>query len=171
MEGAERPQERPSGRLGFDLTGRPELTRWVAHVIFWVAYFVLRTSAAASDRPPDPSYADFPFMLNRGLVVGTYFALTACLLVIAGVFGAKRSGARRRLFLLFGAIALSPLAQMGEEGWPSVLWPGMPESEAMTWPAVVYFFQYGWALALWGLMQALLDYHFEAVAQARAVMR
>jgi LytS/YehU family sensor histidine kinase len=39
------------------------------------------------------------------------------------------------------------------------------------YPFVIYFFQFGWALLLWGLMQALLGYHFEAVAQARAVAR
>jgi LytS/YehU family sensor histidine kinase len=36
---------------------------------------------------------------------------------------------------------------------------------------VIYLFQFGWALPLWGLTQALLGYHFETMAQARAVSR
>jgi len=35
----------------------------------------------------------------------------------------------------------------------------------------LYFFQFGWALPLWGLTQALLGYHFETMAQQRAVAR
>ena len=42
-----------------------------------------------------------------------------------------------------------------------------PES----YPFVIYLFQFGWALPLWGLTQALLGYHFESMAQARAVVR
>ena len=39
------------------------------------------------------------------------------------------------------------------------------------YPFVIYLFQFGWALPLWGLTQALLGYHFETMAQARAVAR
>ncbi|HRP11597.1 MAG TPA: histidine kinase, partial [Terricaulis sp.] len=39
------------------------------------------------------------------------------------------------------------------------------------YPFVIYLFNFGWALPLWGLTQALLGYHFETMAQARAVAR
>jgi LytS/YehU family sensor histidine kinase len=35
----------------------------------------------------------------------------------------------------------------------------------------VFFFRFGWVLPLWGLTQALLGYHFQTIAQARAIMR
>src|SRR5262249_2851941 len=36
---------------------------------------------------------------------------------------------------------------------------------------LTFFFRFGWALPLWGLTQALLGYHFQTIAQARAILR
>jgi LytS/YehU family sensor histidine kinase len=73
----------------------------------------------------------------------------------------------RNLALVLGALALAPLTQWGEEFGPYLLAGFSPES----YPFVTYLFQFGWALPLWGLTQALLGYHFETMAQARAVAR
>jgi len=68
---------------------------------------------------------------------------------------------------VLGAVALAPLTQYGEQFWPQQLAGFAPEP----YPFVIYLFQFGWALPLWGLTQALLGYHFETMAQARAVSR
>jgi LytS/YehU family sensor histidine kinase len=64
-------------------------------------------------------------------------------------------------------LALGPVTQYAEEFWPMVLAGFAPEG----YPFVIYLFQFGWALPLWGLTQALLGYHFQSMAQARAVAR
>jgi LytS/YehU family sensor histidine kinase len=62
---------------------------------------------------------------------------------------------------------LAPITQFGEENAPLLLAGFSPEP----YPFVIYLFQFGWALPLWGLTQALLGYHFETMTQARAVTR
>ncbi len=139
--------------------------RWGAHVAFWVAYFVIRTAAAAADPPED--MGDFPYTMNRAMAVVSYAVLTGILLAVVTGWKADRSDRTRNLALVFGALALAPLTQLSEHYWPRLLGAVSPEP----YPFVIYLFQFGWALLLWGLMQALLGYHFETVAQARAVSR
>lgn len=147
------------------LLDHPAVTRWGAHVIFWLLYFGIRTAAAAADPPQDAS--DFPYFFNRVVVVATYAVLTGVLLAaVAGIRADKSSGGRN-LALVVGALALAPVTQFGEQQWPMALAGFSPEP----YPFVIYLFQFGWALPLWGLTQALLGYHFETMAQARAVAR
>jgi two-component system LytT family sensor kinase len=147
------------------LLDHPAWTRWGAHIGFWLMYFAIRSAAAAADPPEDAT--DFPYLLNRVLVVATYAVLTAMLLAaIAGV-RARRSDRMRNLALVLGALAIAPLTQYGERFWPTQLAGFAPDP----YPFVIYLFQFGWALPLWGLTQALLGYHFETMAQARAVAR
>jgi two-component system, LytTR family, sensor kinase len=143
----------------------PTLVRWGAHIVFWGVYFLVRSSAAAAAPMEGMS---FPFLENRILVVLSYAGLTALLLaVIAGPM-ARRSDWVRNVALVAGAVALAPLTQWTEEIMPRVLgWRG----DEAPYPFVIYLFNYGWALPLWGLTQALLGYHFETMAQARAVSR
>jgi len=150
----------PSGLLD-----HPGWTRWGAHLGFWAMYLGVRSAAAAADPPEDVT--DFPYFLNRVLVVASYAALTGILLAaIAGPRG-DRSNWARNLALVLGALALAPLTQYSEQFWPVRLAGFSPEP----YPFVIYLFQFGWALPLWGLTQALLGYHFESMAQARAVSR
>jgi signal transduction histidine kinase len=152
-------------RAGRGLLDHPAWTRWSAHVGFWLLYLAIRTAAAAADPPQDAS--DFPYLANRVLVVATYFALTGALLALIAGIRANRSNWARNLALVLGAIALAPITQWGEQAWPLALAGFAPEP----YPFVIYFFQFGWALPLWGLTQALLGYHFETMAQQRAVAR
>ncbi len=147
------------------LLDHPGWTRWGAHVAFWLVYFVVRTAAAAADPPQDP--AEFPYLANRILVVASYAVLTALLLAVVAGPRASRSNWTRNLILVLGALALAPLTQWSEGYWPYALADFSPEP----YPFVIYLFQFGWALPLWGLTQALLGYHFETMAQARAVSR
>jgi two-component system LytT family sensor kinase len=147
------------------LLDRPGWTRWGAHVAFWVAYLGVRTAAAAADPPQDATV--FPYFSNRLMVVATYAVLTGILLAIVAGPRARRSDWGRNLTLVLGALALAPLTQYGEQFWPQQLAGFSPEP----YPFVIYLFQFGWALPLWGLTQALLGYHFETMAQARAVSR
>lgn len=147
------------------LLDHPAWTRWGAHVAFWLVYLAVRTAAAAADPPEDVT--DFPYLLNRVLVVATYFVLTGVLLAFIAGPRASRSNWARNLALVLGALALAPITQWGEQAWPMVLAGFSPEP----YPFVIYLFQFGWALPLWGLTQALLGYHFETMAQARAVSR
>jgi two-component system LytT family sensor kinase len=162
--------EREDGRhaarsASASLLDHPAWTRWGAHVAFWLMYLVVRTAAAAADPPEDAS--DFPYFLNRLMVVATYAVLTGILLAaIAGV-RANRSNWARNLALVLGAIAVAPLTQYSEQFWPQLLAGFSPDP----YPFVIYLFQFGWALPLWGLTQALLGYHFETMTQARAVAR
>jgi two-component system, LytTR family, sensor kinase len=144
--------------------GRPGWVRWGAHVGFWLGYFAFRSSAAAAVPPMD---AEFPFLANRTLVVLSYALLTGALLALVAGLGASRSGLPRNLALVLGALALTPLTQWSEEAMPRLLgWDNEPAD-----PFITYLFNFGWALPLWALTQALLGYHFEAMAQARAVAR
>jgi signal transduction histidine kinase len=147
------------------LLDHPAWTRWGAHLGFWLMYLAVRTAAAAADPPED--MGDFPYFANRVLVVATYFVLTGALLAVVAGPRANRSNWARNLILVLGAIALAPLTQYGEQLWPRILAGFSPEP----YPFVIYLFQFGWALPLWGLTQALLGYHFETMAQARAVAR
>jgi len=147
------------------LLDRPGWTRWGAHIAFWVAYLGVRTAAAAADPPQDAT--DFPYFSNRVKVVATYAVLTGILLAVVAGPRARRSDWGRNLTLVLGALALAPLTQYGEQFWPQQLAGFSPEP----YPFVIYLFQFGWALPLWGLTQALLGYHFETMAQARAVSR
>ncbi len=151
----------PSGGL----IDHPAWARWGAHAAFWLIYLGVRTAAAAADPPEDMN--DFPYLANRVLVVATYIVLTGLLLAAVAGPRADRSGWVRNLVLVLGALALAPLTQWSEELWPFFLAGFSPES----YPFVIYLFQFGWALPLWGLTQALLGYHFETMAQARAVSR
>lgn len=148
-----------------DLLAHPAWTRWGAHVAFWIIYFAVRSWAAGADPPEDVK--DFPYLLNRMLAVATYAALTAGLLAAIAGPRATRSDGARNLALVLGALALAPLTQFAEQAWPRALGGSMLEP----YPFVIYLFQFGWALPLWGLTQALLGYHFETMAQARAVAR
>ncbi|MBX2971592.1 MAG: histidine kinase, partial [Flavobacteriales bacterium] len=102
-----------------------------------------------------------------GLVVLTYFVLTGILLAVIAGPRAARSNWARNLALVLGALAVAPLTQYSEQFWPQRLAGFSPDP----YPFVIYLFQFGWALPLWGLTQALLGYHFETMAQARAVTR
>ncbi len=166
MSGARRASADNSDMApGRILSGHPGWTRWGAHFAFWLVYFVLRTAAAGGDPPPD--WGAFPFLMNRALSVATYFALTGILLAAIAGPRATRSNSTRNWSLVLGALALAPLTQFAEQFWPGILAGVTPQP----YPFVSYLFQFGWALPLWGLMQALLGYHFEAVEQARAVSR
>jgi len=147
------------------LLDHPAWTRWGAHIAFWLIYFFVRTAAAAADPPADVS--DFPYFMNRVVVVATYFVLTGLLLAAVAGPRAQRSTWVRNLALVLGALALAPLTQLGEEKAP-LLFVGFSSEP---YPFVIYLFQFGWALPLWGLTQALLGYHFETMAQQRAVAR
>lgn len=155
--------EGASGRQS--LLEHPAWTRWGAHAAFWLMYLAIRTAAAGADPPEDVS--DFPYLVNRGLVVFTYFLLTGILLAVVAGPRAARSNWARNLALVLGALALAPLTQYSEQFWPQRLAGFSPDP----YPFVIYLFQFGWALPLWGLTQALLGYHFETMAQARAVAR
>ena len=154
----ERPAEMPK-------LEHPAWVRWGAHIGFWLMYFVVRTAAAAAMPPADPE--DFPYLTNRILVVASYFVMTGVLLIVLVGPMARGSGWARNLGLVLGAVALAPLTQWSEEIWPRFLGSVSPEP----YPLVSYLFQFGWALPLWGLTQALLGYHFDTMAQARAVAR
>jgi signal transduction histidine kinase len=145
---------------------RPGLVRWSAHCAFWLGYFGFRSLAASAAPPMD---YDFPFLFNRVLVVGVYFLATGILLALVAGVGVSRSGWARNLGLVALALALAPLMQASEEAMPRLLVPKL-EAEAAS-PFIVYLFGFGWALPLWGLTQALLGYHFDALAQARMVSR
>lgn len=147
------------------LLDHPAWTRWGAHLAFWLMYFAFRTAAAAADPPDDTS--DFPYLLNRVLVVASYAVLTGVLLAVIAGPRASRSNWARNLALVLGALALAPVTQYSEQFWPQRLAGFSPDP----YPFVIYLFQFGWALPLWGLTQALLGYHFETMAQARAVSR
>jgi signal transduction histidine kinase len=147
------------------LFARPAFMRWGAHFVFWLMYLAFRTAAAAADPPEDMS--DFPYLANRVLVVATYFVLTGVLLVLVTGVAANRSNWPRNLALVVGAIALAPITQYSEQVWPLMLAGFSPAP----YPFVIYLFQFGWALPLWGLTQALLGYHFETMAQQRAIAR
>ena len=154
------------------LLDHPAWVRWGAHIAFWIIYFVVRTAAAAADPPEDPG--DFPYLLNRVLVVASYAVLTAVLLAAVAGLRAERSNWARNVALVLGALAIAPLMQWGEQRWPEVLARLAPEPYTLDsdpYPFVIYLFNFGWALPLWGLTQALLGYHFETMAQARAVAR
>jgi signal transduction histidine kinase len=147
------------------LLDHPAWTRWGAHVAFWLTYLAIRTAAAAADPPEDVS--DFPYFANRLLVVASYFVLTGILLALIAGIRANRSNWARNLALVLGALAVAPLTQYSEQFWPMMLARISPEP----FPFVIYLFQFGWALPLWGLTQALLGYHFETISQQRAVAR
>lgn len=159
-EGAPAP-----GAAAAGVFAHPGWTRWGAHIAFWTAYFIIRTAAAAADPPEDPG--EFPYLLNRVLVVATYAALTGVLLAAVAGVRADRSTWVRNLVLVLGALVLAPLTQRSEEAWLMAL----ADFEPDPYPFVIYLFNFGWALPLWGLTQALLGYHFETMAQARAVSR
>jgi signal transduction histidine kinase len=148
------------------LLDRPAWTRWGAHAAFWLAYLVVRTAAAAAD-PPATINDDFPYFANRVIVVATYAVLTGVLLAIVAGPRAQRSSWGRNLALVLGALALAPLTAYSERFWPQQLAGFSPAP----YPFIIYLFQFGWALPLWGLTQALLGYHFETMAQSRAVTR
>lgn len=147
------------------LLAHPAWTRWGAHIAFWLVYFAVRTAAAAADPPEDPG--DFPYLLNRILVVASYAVVTAVLLAAVAGVRADKSNWARNVTLVLGALALAPLTRWSEQAWPNALVGFAPEP----YPFVIYLFNFGWALPLWGLTQALLGYHFETMAQARAVAR
>lgn len=158
--------QRDHGRSGLsDLLSHPGFTRWAAHLAFWIMYFAVRTAAAGADPPED--VRDFPYLANRILAVATYFVLTGILLAAIAGPRADRSSGARNIALVLGALALMPLTQLSEQVWPRVIAGFTPEP----YPFVIYIFQFGWALPLWGLTQGLLGYHFESIAQARAVAR
>jgi two-component system LytT family sensor kinase len=164
MTAREGHDAREAGSIG-SLLEHPAWVRWGAHVAFWLVYLAVRTAAAAADPPEDMS--DFPYFFNRILVVATYFVATGILLALIAGPRANRSNWARNVLLVLGALALAPVTQWGEQIWPYALERISPSP----FPFVIYLFQFGWALPLWGLTQALLGYHFETMAQQRAVAR
>jgi signal transduction histidine kinase len=164
MDAREGPDARETGSVA-SLLEHPAWVRWGAHLAFWLVYLAVRTAAAGADPPEDMS--DFPYFFNRILVVATYFVLTGVLLAVVAGPRANRSNWARNVLLVLGALALAPLTQWGEQIWPLLLAGFSPEP----YPFVIYLFQFGWALPLWGLTQALLGYHFETMAQQRAIAR
>lgn len=153
----------PRSAEGLDATAG--WVRWGAHLAFWLMYFAVRSAAAGAEPPED--MREFPYFANRALVVATYFVLTGALLAALAGPKAARSNWARNLALVLGALALAPIAQYFEQHWPMQLRGFAPEP----YPFVIYLFQFGWALPLWGLTQALLGYHFESMSQAGAVAR
>lgn len=147
------------------LLDHPGWTRWGAHIAFWLMYLAFRTAAAAADPPEDTT--DFPYLINRLLVVSSYAISTGILLAVIAGPRARRSNSTRNVLLVVGALAIAPVTQYSEQFWPMVLAGFSPDP----YPFIMYLFQFGWALPLWGLTQALLGYHFETMAQARAVSR
>ncbi|PZO53331.1 MAG: hypothetical protein DCF16_07250 [Alphaproteobacteria bacterium] len=147
------------------LLDHPAWVRWGAHAAFWLIYFAVRTAAATAE--PPPAMSDFPYLTNRIAVVASYAVLTGVLFALIAGLRANKSSWPRNMALVVGAIALAPLTQISEQMWP--IWIGDVQQERA--PFVSYFFQFGWALPLWGLTQALLGYHFETMAQQRAVAR
>lgn len=145
---------------------------WGVHAVFWLFYFGFRTAAANAERlPTPPSLQEFPFLLNRALVVGAYAALSG-LVLAACLSPLTRPWARLRpLILVAGAAALMPLTQMAEEALPAALWPIDPEMAAASTPFVTYAFQFGWALILWGAAQGLIAYHNRVLDQMDAISR
>jgi two-component system LytT family sensor kinase len=143
----------------------PGVVRWGAHILFWLFYLIVRSAAAAAE-PPD-EYSTFPFMLNRILVVATYCVGTGVLLALIAGPMAQRSDRLRNILLIVGAMAIAPLTQYGEQFWPHHL-ANMPFE---SYPFIGYFFMFGWVLPLWGFTQAVLGYHFQTIAQQRAVAR
>jgi signal transduction histidine kinase len=143
----------------------PLWVRWGAHIGFWLFYFAFRSAAAAAEPPDD--MREFPYFANRLLVVAGYFVTTGALLAVLAGFAGVRAGRVRNLGLVLGALALAPVTHWMEEFWPRVFLGQQEEST----PFVTYMFLFGWALPLWGLTQALLGYHFQTMAQARAVAR
>jgi two-component system, LytTR family, sensor kinase len=148
--------------------GDPGWVRWGAHGLFWIGYFLVRTAAAQAE-PPPAEFADFPYLANRALAVVSYFLVTGILLAVVAGPSANKAGPLRNLALIFGAVALGPITQYAERFWPSVLDPGMAPDGGS--PLLSYLFTFGWILPVWGLVQALLAYHFEIVAQSRAIAR
>lgn len=146
------------------LGDRPALIRWCAHGGFWLSYFALRTAAAID---PGSAASDLRYLINRAAVVSTYAVLTGVLLALIAGPRAQRSSGACNIALALGALALAPLTQYGEIFWPQQI---LSISPAFS-PFVVYCFQFAWVLALWGLMQAMLGYHFEALAQRAAALR
>lgn len=158
-------EEKGGAGLPRGLLAHPGWTRWGAHVAFWLMYLAFRTAAAAADPPDDAG--DFPYLLNRLAVVASYAVLTGILLAVVAGPRASRSNRARNLALVLGALALAPITQYSEQVWPLWLAGFSPEP----YPFIIYLFQFGWALPLWGLTQALLGYHYETMAQQRAVAR
>ncbi|HVZ99448.1 MAG TPA: histidine kinase [Caulobacterales bacterium] len=169
MTGQLRPRLFKESSLVGEALRDPAWVRWGAHILFWAGYFLFRTAAAHAD-PPANKLPDFPYDLNRALAVGSYLVLTGVLLALAAGPKANKSGAWRNLTLIAGALALAPLTEWAEEFWPTVLM-AHPESTGRVTPLISYYFMFGWVLGLWGLVQALLAYHFETVAQSRAIAR
>ncbi|MES1200345.1 MAG: histidine kinase [Pseudomonadota bacterium] len=113
--------------------------------------------------------AHFPYLANRAIIATIYCLATGVLLAIVAGPAARKSGAIRNLVLILGAVAFAPLTEYAEEHVPLLLMP-MPDDGSNA-PLISYYFMFGWVLLLWGLVQALLAYHFETVAQSRAITR
>ena len=132
----------PDAGVRQSLLEHPAWTRWGAHLGFWLMYLAVRTAAAGADPPENVN--DFPYLLNRGLVVFTYFLLTGILLAVIAGPRAARSNWARNLALVLGALAVAPLTQYSEQFWPQMLARISPDP----YPFVIYLFQFGWALPL-----------------------
>lgn len=154
--------------------GRRRPPQWglhaAAHVLFWLVYFGFRTAAAeASTMPIPPEWEAFPFLTNRIIVVSAYALLTGALLLAAMSAWTRRIAQWRPLIVIAGAAALLPVMQTIEDATPGWLWPTALEEPPT--PFVIFSFQFGWALVLWGALQAIIAYHFLVLDQTRAVAR
>ena len=88
------------------LLAHPAFTRWSAHIAFWLLYLGIRTAAAGADPPDDMS--DFPYFINRALVVATYAGFTGILLALVAGLRANRSNWARNVALFFlGCVAVA----------------------------------------------------------------
>ena len=168
MTGRIRPRAFKNGSIFSAAMQDPVWVRWGAHVLFWVGYFVFRTAAAEAD-PPSSQVPHFPYFTNRLVVAAIYCLATGLLLAAVAGISARKSNGLRNLVLIAGAVAFAPLMNFVEELVPKLLMPGMDKGWQA--PLISYFFMFGWVLLLWGLVQALLAYHFETVAQSRAISR
>src|SRR5262249_47959763 len=103
---------------------------------------------------------------NRAAVAAAYFVSTGVLLALVMIFLDRRAAWIRNVALLGGALALAPLTHYCEKLFPFLL-----AHVQQNFPFLSYIFAYGWVLPLWALTQLLIDYHFQTIAQARAITR
>lgn len=159
------------GTVGGD-SNRALTLHWGAHVLFWAGYFAFRTAAAnaaASEMPAPAEYQDFPFLLNRAVVVLVHAAASGALLAAALGMDAPRWAKLRPMILLVGCVVLLPVMEVVEEWIPRWLHPASQDDAFGG--LVTYAFQFGWAMMLWGALQALIAYHNRVLEQTHAIAR
>lgn len=167
-------QQRDTARDPFRKEGsgwrRAVMLHAAAHALFWLFYFAFRSAAATS--PPPEELSEFPFLLNRILVVACYAAASGVLLAFFLQPQITRFGPWRYVILAAGAVALMPLMQAAEGAVPAFLdRTGTRPPDLVVQDPLIYAFLYGWVLLMWAATQALIDYHRRVVEQARLINR